>query len=270
MEPLAILSADPLDLLFDNRNKKYGAYTLRKYYDRRLALGLSASLSAGILFFSLLTFGSNLPAMNVVEVDGSHFLLPPVAPPAPVKPVFVPARVVHMASVNDSPPVITPDKLVVKPVHTIAELADAHLGEADLEGPPDKGLAAVGPADNSGSAVSAPEKLEKPVEPEVYGIADVMPQYPGGQKALQRFLIKNLRIPEGVESGTRVNVLATFVIGAEGKLTRVNMTRSGGTSFDAEVRRVLAKMPLWIPGRMGTRTVPVYFSLPVQFLVPEN
>ena len=268
MEPNAILSADPLDLLFENRNKNYGAYTLRKYYDRRLMTGLAVSLSAGSIFFCLLNLGPKpLPVTDVTLLPDVVLKNPPVAPTVKPKLPVVRQRIIHSATVSDAVYRIVPDRLADKPIHMIEELDKAQIGVSELAGPPETGMPAAGAGNGTGTETPA---VVKEVVREIYKIADVMPHFPGGQEALMRFLSRNLRMPEGAEAGTKVSVLATFVVGTDGKVKQAEMTRSGGERFDAEVKRVLAKMPAWIPGKMGQRTVAVYFTLPVQFVVPEE
>lgn len=73
-----------------------------------------------------------------------------------------------------------------------------------------------------------------------------------------------------LEAGTRIEVMARFVVDAGGKVSSIEVTRSGGTAFDREVQRVIARMPAWKPGMQNHHPVAVYFNLPVSFVVPAG
>jgi periplasmic protein TonB len=101
----------------------------------------------------------------------------------------------------------------------------------------------------------------------VLGIAEVMPEFPGGIEALKRFLLKNLRMPENnLETGEQVKVIARFVVGADGRVRDIEIIQAADADFNQEVRRVVGKMPDWIPGSQNHRNVAVYFNLPVNFV----
>src|SRR5687768_18040209 len=95
-----------------------------------------------------------------------------------------------------------------------------------------------------------------------------MPEFPGGKAALQRFLIKHLRVPdEGLEPVSRISVEVQFIVDKNGSITGMEILRSGGELFNKEVLRVLQKMPVWKPGRQNGMEVRVYFKLPVTFQI---
>jgi protein TonB len=97
-----------------------------------------------------------------------------------------------------------------------------------------------------------------------------MPEFPGGIEALKRFLIRNLRMPDNnLEEGTEVKVIARFVVGADGRVRDIEIVLPAGAEFNAEVKRVISKMPDWKPGSQNHRNVAVYFNLPVNFVRPE-
>jgi protein TonB len=101
----------------------------------------------------------------------------------------------------------------------------------------------------------------------VLGIAEVMPEFPGGTEALKKFLLKNLRMPENnLETGEQVKVIARFVVGADGRVRDIEIIQAADADFNQEVRRVVGKMPDWIPGSQNHRNIAVYFNLPVNFV----
>ncbi|MDP4129043.1 MAG: energy transducer TonB [Bacteroidota bacterium] len=272
MEPHAILYADRLDLLFENRNKLYGAYPLRKYYSRRLYAAM-ATVTGFVLIFSccVIYMRSRTPFSGRIPVDSDHFLTsvtldPIVNQPVPGKPV---RPVKHIATAALTPPLIVKDQPIPEPMATVEELKTASIGvhtEAGLAVPEgDNGL--------PGASGAGGNQLKDSTEnvPAVYDHPDLMPEFPGGPEALKRFLLKNLRMPETeLEPGKQVRVIAKFVVGPDGKVSGIETIQSGGAAFDGEVKRVIYRMPDWKPGVQNHKKVAVYFRLPVYFVVPEE
>jgi periplasmic protein TonB len=271
MEPLAILQADPLDLLFENRNKSYGAYPLRKYYPQRLMISMGVIMSLVILIsFTYLYPDSSSSRMQnhmaVPDVMIQEIILkqeikdpiPPARPAAPKPPATLPyAR-----------PVIVADRNVPEPMPTIEKIETSAIGSKTIAGSPDNGEPPV----NGNTIGTTTKQNADPVDNtnEILRIAEVMPEFPGGTDALKRFLIKNLRMPENnLEEGAQVKVIARFVVGADGRVRDIEITRPADAEFNAEVIRVIAKMPDWKPGSQNHRNVAVYFNLPVNFVRPE-
>ncbi len=270
MEPIDMLHADPLDILFDNRNKSYGAYPLRKYYAQRLYISLGVTISAVIMgTFLSLYFHSNpiikqfnpIPDTYLDPVD----LTPPQKPILPaIKPTI--SRL-PSAMITETTPVIIRDKMPIPPIATIEDLKNADIGVKTLAGGPENGG-----IKNSGSSPGNDVQITAPVETkhEVLEIAEVMPEFPGGIEALKRYLVRNLRMPESsMEPGTTVHVIARFVVGEDGKVRDIEIIKEADAVFNVEVKRVISKMPDWRPGSQNHRNVAVYFNLPVNFVNAE-
>jgi protein TonB len=93
-----------------------------------------------------------------------------------------------------------------------------------------------------------------------------MPQFPGGEIELYKFIRENLKYPsQAQEAGIQGKVILNFVVGRDGKITNIKVVRGIGFGCDEEAIRVLQKMPRWNPGKMGGRSVPVYFTFPITF-----
>ena len=100
----------------------------------------------------------------------------------------------------------------------------------------------------------------------VYEMIEVMPEYPGGQVALVKYLSKNIKYPP-IYKKNKVNgrVLVSFVIDKNGKVTSAQIVKGLNEECDAEALRVISKMPDWIPGEKNGVKVAVQFGLPVNF-----
>ena len=100
----------------------------------------------------------------------------------------------------------------------------------------------------------------------VYNSCQVMPQFPGGEKAMMEFIATNLKYPQqAVKDDVQGMVLVDFVINTEGKATDPKIVRSLSPECDAEVIRVVSLMPAWTPGQQDGQTVNVKYTLPVMF-----
>jgi len=99
--------------------------------------------------------------------------------------------------------------------------------------------------------------LTDPVEPS--------PSFPGGQKALNRFLARNLKWPSDEYDDTTGKVVIGFVVEKDGRLTNFKVLRSLGGKFDAEALRVLRKSPKWIPAGQNGKALRTKYMLPINF-----
>lgn len=271
MKPELILNADVLDILFDGRNKEYGAYALRKGYERRMywALGgmLAAALSFVLLNFSFGNNNGNFISTQEFIIDTMKLSDLDIEKPKPPKPVEPPKKL-DVATIQNTTPVLT-DKVDVPPP-TVEDLnKDVRIGTETKQGVPASEAPVVG--DGDGKA-PVPPAVEKAPEPEVYERTEIMPEYPGGMAALYRFLQRSLRFQfDDMEPGARIEIRCRFVVDEAGKVTGIQILKSGGRKeFDEEVTRVVGKMPQWEPGKQNGRNVKVYYTIPVIVEVPEQ
>ncbi|MBC7535397.1 MAG: hypothetical protein H7258_06860 [Ferruginibacter sp.] len=267
MKPDYILKATLLDILFENRNKAYGAYPIRKYYHERIykSLGimfLTAIALALFVFLKTDNIRMNIPVKDIWIVDvfkppidqqkpKESFKKPavsitPTAPQAPQKPVIVTAA---------GPIVITKD----------GGKFEAPVSPGNNPAPRDVQLGA-NPLPPFTAAPSLPER-EKSIDKNIpLNTADIMPAYPGGMEALQKFLERNLTNPTDIEQGESIAVKIKFIVGYDGVLKGFETIEDGGSIFNNEVIRVLKKMPQWIPGKSHGENVSVYYCIPVEFM----
>lgn len=101
---------------------------------------------------------------------------------------------------------------------------------------------------------------------EVYTVVHQMPQYPGGETAMQKFIGENLKYPVDAQTkGIEGRVVVRFVVGADGQIGEATIVRGISPSCDAEVLRVIQLMPKWLPGKKDGKNVAVFFNVPFQF-----
>jgi protein TonB len=262
-----------LDIIFDNRNKEYGAYTLRKEYNHRLLISLGAVLS--LILFLVMISGLNDNGNNpndqpknkglivtVIELPEEKIKEPeqPVEEARPEPVHSKPAEPV--AAVEFSPIKIVPDEIAdPDPVASQADMINKQISTTNAEG-----------KDHTGVVTT-----DKPYAPRVGNgenipvagqtiIPDSNPEFPGGQHALMKFLLKHLNTPDEPGSGEKKMIRARFQVDIHGIVSLVEIVKSAGDSFDKEVIRVCKKMPKWKPAIQNGIPVPMSYVLPVTFI----
>jgi len=264
-----ILSADLLDILFDNRNKQYGAYTLRRYYENRMSVALfSTLLLAGVVIFFVQRGGSS-EAVDVFnngkEVIVREYVLPqkPVVPEPPKpQPAVAPAQPkIATAKLNTRIEIVRNTAQVFTDV---TQVRDQAIGATNIVGRPPIGVQLPQfPESKTGGGGGRVDSgaSEPPFVPQASD-----PEFPGGMKAWIRFLQGNLRTPDGLQAGDKVTVLMRFLVASDGKVTGIEVVQSGGSEYDSEVMRALKKMPNWKPAMQNGYAVARQFTQPVTFV----
>lgn len=107
-------------------------------------------------------------------------------------------------------------------------------------------------------------RTAKPDEEGVYDVAEVMPQFEGGDEAMTEWINSHLNYPEEA-NGVRGRVVVSFTVMTDGSLDGVTVLRPVHPLLDAEAVRVIQAMPKWLPGRMNGEAVPVRYFVPVNF-----
>lgn len=271
MNSKTILQSDLLDIVFENRNKEYGAYALRKHYEKRMRFSLLIMFGLVLIFFLSQFFlsganesGQRHPAViqiNESKVSDFKEETKKISMPVKKKAIGSPKS----KSRIETTPRIVDEKLINK---TVASVNDpVRSNNIEVEGNEnliDGNMLGMN-FESTGNTIAVAEK-KKAIEKKVLLVADIMPQYPGGIKALLVYLKKSLKAPEGdIGEGKAISVKVKFVVNYNGQVESFVVTESGGKVYDDEVLRVLKKMPVWIPGKSNGEKVSVYFTIPVKF-----
>ncbi len=269
-----ILTASFLDILFENRNKAYGAYTIRKEYPKNLmkALGLMV-----LLVFAISVYVMSKPKINggITLIQPSHdtleITLAKHFPDEPIQPLQTRTVPATPPTRLDVPPVIVPDNTDIdNPVPDRTDTTNVP-GSANSSGTGDDGQNFVqGSTSTTTTIISEPPPVVEPPAPPILGTSEIAPEFPGGTEAWISYLQRMLRVPDDLEAGDRKTVLVKFVVNADGDVTDAIVIKSGGNVFDKEVLRVIARMPKWKPGKQNGKAVAVYFTQPVTFTASEE
>lgn len=283
MESNKILQSDYLDLLYSNRNKNYGAYTLRKNYTKRATKALSITLALVITSIAAPTLLSRAESNssldnnnNIHETVTICTILPPTKPePEPPKPKAnetqsAPkqrAKTTHFTT----PDIVANNRVTpaVKPPN-MDELNNTLAGPVTFDGEGGEEIATnnkphSGPFGNGVDSIGDAE-ISKPPADEPLIIAEVAPEFPGGLKALYEYLSKQVKYPRAAaESGIQGKVVIKFVVNGQGGIEQAQVLRTIGGGCDKEALRVVNGMPKWKPGKQNGHPVKVYYTLPIEF-----
>ncbi len=261
-----ILQADLLEILFEKRNKLYGAYELRKAYPRQLGKALFLAIAPVLLLLFLFPPSAgtgeappDFGGVEVIDVEAipPELKKPPLPPPQAQLPVVKQQRFIDQIQIvptdapTDMPPVDAFDRAAVS-AQTVENGREAHL----LAPPAAK--AAESPATVASN------------EPQKEVVPDRQPAFPGGMQAWLAFLNRHLRVPEEMEAGEKKTALIRFHVAEDGSVTGFQVLQTAGAPFDNEVIRVLKKMPNWMPATKGGQPVAVGFTQAVTFVGAEE
>ncbi len=265
-----ILSADLIDIVFEHRNKRYGAYDLRKFYNNRLMMALGFTFLLAATGFVLLKFmkidKSALAKIEVPENYGTKIYeqLPPTPPVPPKVEIPKPKETVKAPSQKyvENIVITKDEKNTTKLAKNLDSVA---ISAFTQDGDKKEQLLVKGPEAGKETTREEPVAVAGVDKLTPMAVAEVMPAFPGGMEGLRKFLQKNLRNPEEMEPGELVSVKIKFVVGYDGRLQSFETIQDGGSVFNNEVMRVLKKMPAWIPGKSKGENVSVYYTIPVKF-----
>lgn len=277
MAQIDLISNEWSDMMFENRNKEYGAYVLRRQTGRRNVISMIAVL---LLFAAVMIF---MIAKNAYEAyQKEHAVMDQVTElsaltqqkkkEAKVERKEIPVRqeqqqVVEKvkSSVKFTAPVIKKDD-EVKPEDELKSQDEIMNSKVAV------GALNVVGNDENGEVLKAKEVIAtEPVKPKeeenkVFDVVEQMPSYPGGMGALMQYLSSNIKYPViAEENGIQGRVICTFVVERDGSITDVRIAKSVDPSLDKEAMRVVSKMPKWIPGKQNGSAVRVKYTLPVTF-----
>ena len=263
-----ILKASMLDILFDNRNKQYGAYTLRKQYASRLGIALSIALSTILLLLLLIKPGDSIATQHDDKPEVIvHTLRIPKIPQPPLPPPNKPAAPKPVAERSFAENIKMVDQLnPEKEMKPIVDIQGMAIGTNNVDGTIVPEIQVVTKPD--GGADQSAGKNEK--DDGRFVPLERSPEFPGGTQAWANFLNRYLQTPADLEPGEKKTVLINFLVDTDGSVTGFKVVQSGGTAFDNEVIRVLRKMPKWKPAMQNGHAVAVPFTQPVTFVGIEE
>ncbi|MFQ3576773.1 MAG: TonB family protein, partial [Cytophagales bacterium] len=249
-----ILKDSWLEMVFQNRNKEYGAYELRKIYSKNVIAGFIISVTIFSLGLSAPLIAEMFKKEEVIEEEFEMKevvlaepppLDPNTPPPPPPPPVPPPPKI---ASVKFQVPEIKPDELVKEDPPKMDDLKDKVISKVNQEG--EKGIENI-----IEEVVVAKENkvIEVAVKEEPVIYAEEKPEFPGGY---QSFFAKNIKYPQqAAKMGIEGKVFLQFVVEKDGSITEPKILKDPGYGLGEEALRVLMTMPKWSPAKMNGKAV---------------
>ena len=280
-----LTSKEWCDLVFDGRNKEYGAYTLRMETKPRhlkafilTIIGALCIGAVGVIYMSAVKYIEEQRLLDQAQQDAvvidtsaeeeeaeedvqERYEEPEVQ--------ALPEEILNTVKVTEL--LIAEDEEVrsedeIKTQDELKETQTA-FGQTDF----DKGTDDRNVTREHKNEVIVEEKKPEPVKEEVFKAVEQMPTFPGGDAELMKWLRDHIQYPTvAMENNIQGRVVVQFVVTKTGKVGEVKVARSVDRDLDKEAIRVCKSLPDFIPGRMNGQAVNVWYTLPVQFKLQGN
>jgi len=273
MDNAQIAKASLNDIVFEGRNKEYGAYVLRRLYQRHVtrALIIATSVFALLVFFPLIAQylkdkmpkepAKNLKENVLMDAPPLDDTKPPPPPPPPEAPPPPPPK---LTTIKFTPPVVKKDEEVKKEeVPDQEELKDKTVATVTVKGNTDA-------PDLSELSGTGDKVVEEVVENKVYTYVEQMPQLPGGggNGAIVAAIQKASKYPSlALRNQVEGRIFVSFTVNAQGDVSDVKVVKGLGSGLDEETIRAVKTLPKFIPGKQNGRAVSVSFTVPITFKI---
>jgi periplasmic protein TonB len=267
-----ILSADVLDIIFDGKNKQYGAYDLRKSYNKRLTKALLITAALALLVFLGSVFAniigkSKSGTIDVVDTQMAELKKEPPPPVVPPPPPPKPPPPPEINQVKFTPPKIVKDE-EVKPEEKIEEIKEDQAISTKTVETDNKEQIVQAPVEDKGTGVVEAPKVDD--ENTIFTKVEVEAGFPGGDAAWRNYLQKNLNTEVPADNGAgegTYTVIVKFVVSKDGSLSDITCESDPGFGICEEAKRVIKRTKNWTPAIQNGRNVNAYRRQPITFLV---
>lgn len=265
MNATNICTNDFLDILFEGRNKDYGAYDLRRSQDRRLRNAIIGTATLALVVIGGYVVSNNLKAADIytrITVPDNHMAISPIA----LSSTLLPAS----SSITFTTPKVTTQDVIEDPMPSIENIGNKTISVITTDGADVNGEDAPLFAITENRNIIEPSKSVDDSTIHCYTAfcsIGTMPAFPGGEAALTKFLQKNMRYPaRAVETGMEGRIKVQFIIDREGNIKGIKTVGNPiGGGLEEEAMRVVRLMPKWNPGIQDGEAATVQFYLPVVF-----
>jgi len=269
-----------VDMVFDGKNKEYGAYKLRKETSHRNIKALVILLAAAAIIGCFLyvkvradkeaearqAYMEAMQLSKLQEQAKKQENKPKIQAKVPPKKEIPIAR----ATQKFTAPIIKKDDLVKEEnqVKQMDKLDDRAVGVETHEGTNARNVEAV--RNDVAVNTTPPPAPAEEVSTKVFTVVEQMPSFPGGMGALNSYLHDNVHYPTvAQENGVQGRVVISFVVERDGSISDVQVARSIDPSLDKEAVRVIKSMPKWQPGKQNGSSVRVKYNVPVNFKLQQ-
>ena len=256
------------EILFQGRNKAYGAYALRHEADRVLT-------KAMFIGIAVVAAASVTPMIiNSFKAESTITFSPPKATPnilkpidevvEVVKPVIIPPKSVDVATVNTVVPTPTDNPVKQDPPATIADRENALSGFEDKAGVPP--ITSFTPPVSSGPVATVPTNIAPPVtvpDNSPVTVVDVEASFNGGINAFRNKVASNFDTNSFDGSGEKLSAVVSFIVEKDGTISQIKASGKDAT-FNKEAERAIKGIKgKWTPAKVGSQYVRSYFKFPI-------
>jgi periplasmic protein TonB len=250
------------EMLFEQRNKEYGAYNIRKVYKKTLTISLWIGITIVFLAVGVPLIASLAAKKRTVNINKD-----------------VTAEMTKMNKAEDEPPPPPPppppmEKIERQVQFTVPQVVDTVKEEVQLSTTDDmlKNTQNTSLDTNAVVVQQTDEKeevIEKPKE--VFVIVEEPPEFPGGEDALRKYVADNTKYPAVArENNIQGKVYVRFVVTYDGSVEQVSIVRKVDPLLEEEAMRVVRALPKFKPGKQRGRPVNVWYTLPIVFQLQGN
>ncbi len=271
MSKIDLFRKEWLDVVFENKNKSYGAYQLRQRNSSTTTRALLfASAAYVLLFLTPKIIGMIKGAMPEEEVVKQVEVA--IQPPPPIDPKTPPPPPVEppppkQDQVKFPPPIVKPDVQVRdQEPPQIEDLKKADPGQKTIAGDPDADIVIAAPVGEG------PKQAAVVEDTKVYDFVSIEtpPGFPGGINKFYQYVQKSVKYPPmAAENNIQGKVFLSFVVEKNGELTDIKVDRKLGGGTDEEAVRVLKNSPRWTPGIQNGKPVRVKYNIPISFTLSQ-
>ena len=266
------------DLVFEGKNKDFGAYEMRKNSDRRHNLAMIAVVIVIVLLFGLgLLVNTVIKSVEARPEDANEQAMAafaeevveeePEEEPQRIeeeKPEALPEEIlntVKMAEVK-----FVADEEVKEDIKSQDEIKETEtaVGATNFDQGTDDLTKTV--REHKDEVIVEEKKPDPPKKEEIFTAVEQPPQFPGGEAALLKYIADHIRYPAAAqENGIQGRVVVQFVVTKDGSIGQVKVVRGKDPDLDKEAKRVVRTLPRFVPGKMNGNNVSVWYTLPINF-----
>jgi protein TonB len=272
MEANQILQSAFLDILFEGKNKSYGAYELRQSYNSRITKSLLIVITSMLVLiigaFVAAKFKKNEPIVPLVMTEANLQKIKPEEIKVLPKPKLSISKPV--ATIKYPPPIIVKDPMVTEIPPDVKQLEAAKIDAKTIAGTQDIGIVAP-PSDIEGTSVIAAPVSRKQAEDTTFTTVEIEAQFPGGAEAWQRYIRKAImaQLDEFSQSDYGTCVVE-FIVDKNGNVSDVKATTMRGTKLAEIAINTIRKGPNWTPAMQNGTYVNAWRIQPVTLLNPDQ
>ncbi len=251
------------DIIFENRNKSYGAYDIRMKYLRYVWMGFLFAVGFAIIFAVTPYILSLIHPSKEVKLDESMAVSGTLTEPPPTNKELPPPPEVKLPEpeqIKFVPPKIVEVVHKEEKIATVEEVKEkANIGSETKEGTKD--------------IIAEPIKDVAPAEDNtVYDLVSIekMPAFPGGDDALLAYISNHIQYPQqALDNNIQGKVIVAFVIGKDGHVSDVSVKKGikNDLGLNAEAMRVVKTLPAFAPGMQNGKPVRVTYTVPITFRI---